>query len=215
MFLLLTLAHALPPPADVRSAMQVESNWEEFGTKTTEVGEVKQRHLNLDGVDCLEGTVITQVPLDTLLAITVDVANNPLWTSSDLAFSELLYEGLDGIHYLQLLQNPAPISDRYWYLQGRVTQDGDGKVFSWDHLDGSQHYPPRHAALMTQHGGAVEVAFNLGSWSFYPRPDGRTLARFRSCTNAGGRIPLWIAEAAAKALLPNNLVDLIRYAESR
>ncbi len=211
MLLLIALSHASPPPATVRAAMQHDSNWSDEGTKDTDVGPVRIRHLNLAGVDCLEGSATTRVPADALLAVAVDVANNPAWTSADLVLSEALSQDSNRVHYLQVLNNPPPISDRYWYLEGRVVPEDGGQAFRWDRLDGAERYPQRHEKLAANHDGAVEVAFNLGSWAFLPLPDGQTLARFRTCSDAGGRIPRWAGEAAAKAMLPNNLVDLITY----
>ncbi len=211
----LALAQAAPPPATVRAAMQLDANWEDVGRKDTEVGPVRLRHLVLEGVDCLEGSAVTSQPADKLLAIAVDVARNQAWTSADMTLSEVLSEDASRVHYLQVLNNPPPISDRYWYLEGRVVPEGTGQAFRWDRLDGASVYPSRHRTLASNHDGAVEVAFNLGSWAFLPGPGGETVARFRTCSDAGGRIPKWAGEAAAKAMLPNNLVDLITYAEGR
>jgi hypothetical protein len=213
MLILIALAHATPPPATVRAAMQLDTNWEDIGTKDTDIGPVRMRHLVMDGVDCLEGSATTRQPADELLAIAVEVGRNQDWTSADMVLSEALSKDGNRVHYLQVLNNPPPISDRYWYLEGKVVPEGGGQAFRWDHLDGATAYGIRHTRLMQAYDGAVEVTFNLGSWAFLPRPDGQTLARFRSCSDAGGRIPKWAGEAAAKAMLPNNLEDLITHAE--
>jgi hypothetical protein len=193
--------------------MQLDANWEDAGTKNTDIGPVHMRHLMLDDIDCLEGTVTTREPIDKLMAIIVDVGDNLAWTSADLVWSHVLHQDANVVHYVQLLNNPIPISDRYWYLESIVVPDGAGVVFQWDRLDGAQRYPEKHKELLGDHSGAIEVAYNLGSWSFYPMADGENLARFRTCTDAGGRIPRWAVEAAARAMLPNNLVDLITHSK--
>lgn len=212
MLLIVALAHAAPPPATVRAAMQLETNWEDMGTRSTEVGPVRLRHLMLEGVDCLEGSATTGLSPEALMKVATNVEDNLAWTSSDMTLSEALHRDGQRVQYLQVLNNPPPISDRYWYLEGHVQTEGGVHAFAWDKLDGATAFPERHRTLLAEHSGAVEVAYNLGSWAFLPQPDGRTLARFRSCTDAGGRVPRWAGEAAAKALTPNNLVDLITYA---
>ena len=205
MLLYVSVAFALSP-AEVWSAMDGQG-WADAGSKNTSVGEVAVRHLPLDGVDCLEASAVTALDVEKMKQIVLDIRGNPEWSSADLRLSWVLREDASSMDYVQVLNNPAPIADRYWYLRGSWGDFAEGWALTWQHFDGEGTYPEQHAELTGSHGSAVPVAFNLGSWAFLPA-EGGTLARFRSCSDAGGNVPRWAGEAAARLMLPNNIEDL-------
>jgi hypothetical protein len=55
---------------------------------------------------------------------------------------------------------------------------------------------------------------NVGDWTFTPKGDTTTI-RYRICTDAGGNIPRWVGEIAAKSTLPTNLADLVKEVRRR
>jgi hypothetical protein len=210
-FSCISILLAAPSPEGVREAMAHDDQWKEMGTEKTSIGPVKMRHLKLPTVDCLEASATTQSSIPKLMSIVIDVQNNPEWTSADIVISRVLAQDANQLDYLQVLSNPAPIADRYWYLRGNIKADGKGQVFKWEGIPGSSLYPDIHSDMKAKHSGSVELAFNIGSWAFYPEGD-QTLARFRGCTDAGGKVPRWLGEALAEVMLPNNIVDLLTYA---
>ncbi len=205
MVLLVSLAFALSP-AEVWSAMDA-GTWTDAGSKNTSVGAVAVRHLPLDGVDCLEASAVTTLDVERMKTVVLDIRGNPEWSSADLSLSWVLREDAASMDYVQVLNNPVPIADRYWYLKGNWGAQGDVWALTWQHFDGEATYPDQHAELKASHKSAVPVRFNVGSWAFVPA-EGGTLARFRSCSDAGGNVPRWAGEAAAKLMLPNNIEDL-------
>ncbi len=209
MLALLPVAFALTPDS-VRAAMD-GLGWQDVGERQTEVGLVAVRHLPLDGIDCLEASASTTLDLERMKTIVVDIRGNPEWSSAALTQSQVLAEAEGTVDYLQVLDNPSPISDRYWYLRGTWGPTGEGWALSWEHFDGEAEYPKAHAELRASHQGAVPVTFNVGSWAFLPQGSA-TVARFRSCSDAGGNVPRWAGEAAARRMLPNNIIDLFKAA---
>ena len=213
-FLSLSSALARPDPAALRTVMADPSRWKEAGSRETTVGTVEMRHIEMESVDCLEASAISKHSMERLLAIAIDVEANTEWTSAALVFSKALSKGGSHTDYLQLLDTPVPIADRYWYLRGEVYVEDGGQGFRWTGIDGALLYPEAHAELLAKNGDAVPLAFNIGSWAFFPHPDG-TLARFRSCSDVGGKVPRWMAEALAGVMLPNNLEDLLTHANQQ
>jgi hypothetical protein len=55
---------------------------------------------------------------------------------------------------------------------------------------------------------------NVGDWTFSPQGNG-TRIRYRICTDAGGNIPRWVGEIAAKSTLPTNLADIVTEVKRR
>lgn len=213
----IALAMAAPTNADIAEAIAEESGWEDVGTsKEAGIGEVRARHMNVDGVDCLEASAVTALPVETLQEVILDIRGNTEWSSAELAESSVLAEKTGRIDYLQVLKLPAPFAGRYWFLRGEVSAGEAGAwSFAWQRLDGVASYPEAYAGMIKRYGeDMVEVGVNVGSWALLPSEAG-TVARFRSCTNVGGSVPRWAGEKAARIMLPNNIVDLLVEAEKR
>jgi hypothetical protein len=215
----IALALATPSNADIAEAIADDAGWEDVGSSDEPgVGAVTARHMNVDGVDCLEASAVTALPVDTLQEVILDIRGNIDWSSAELAESSVLSEKAGRIDYLQVLKLPAPFASRYWFLRGEVTSGAEGAdswSFAWQRLDGPSSYPEAYAGMVKRYGeDMVEVGINVGSWALLPAEDGTT-ARFRSCTNVGGSVPRWAGEKAARIMLPNNIVDLVVEAERR
>lgn len=196
------------PNEDARAVIRSDAGWSDHGTVSRGgLEEILVRHQKVGDLDCLEASAVTDLPVEPMKAIVLDIRNNPDWTSSDLQSSVVLRESGGQIDYMQVLGMPRPFSPRYWVLRGQVDSGGPW-TFAWERIDAAQLYPEQLAEIKAQHGDAVEISVNVGSWSFLPA-EGGTLMRFRSCTNAGGSVPQWAGERAARAMLPNNIVDLV------
>ncbi len=208
------LAHAVDYDA-FRAALALEAGWETLGTKAMEGGGVASvRHKVVGGQDCLEGSTTVNLPADVLLTVASDVANQPKWSSFSVSRAVRMTPGADDFDYYQLLENPFPIHDRYWFVHATVGRRGEDRVFTWQAVDARARYPAQVAALLADFPDAVETALNVGDWTFTPSTDA-THIRYRICTDAGGSIPAWAGEYAARSTLPTNLSDLVAEAWRR
>ncbi len=61
---------------------------------------------------------------------------------------------------------------------------------------------------------AVPTRTNVGDWTFSPGTGG-TKVRYRICTDAGGNVPRWAGEMAARNTLPGNVADIVREVRRR
>lgn len=216
--LFFTLLLAAMTPDQVNASLAEPAGWVDVGQETREgVGPITARHKELDGVDCLEAATVTAHDPALLKEIILDIKSNLDWSSADLLYSNELVRQPARIDYVQVLNLPMPLSDRYWFLTGRVSEGSEGPgswAFSWSRIDGAALYPEAHAKVVERYGEVVEVTLNVGSWALLPAPGG-TLARFRTCSDSGGSIPRWAGEKAARLMLPNNIVDLMKEADKR
>lgn len=201
---------------DARAAIQTDAGWVDVGSGDRDgIGPIRVRHLELSGVDCLEASTSTDLPVDIMRAVVLDIRGNTEWSSADLRSSVVLANAGGQIDYVQVAGVPTPFADRYWFLRGQVAEAGQRWTFAWERIDGQALYPQQHAQTLAANKGAVEVDVNVGSWSFAPVDAGQTEVRFRSCTNIGGSVPRWVGERAARMMLPNNIVDLIKETRRR
>lgn len=214
MFLALVF-HALSADSSAfRAGLQSDSGWKEIDRKQIEgIGEVVVRLKEVAGQPCLEGSTLTEAPPDLLLQLATDVNSQARWSSWEVPTSQKLSTGTTTFDYVQVLDNPMPISDRYWFLTAQVTQNGESRTMAWELTDPSR-YPEALAKVRGQYPGAVMTTINVGEWSFIPE-GGKTRVRYRLCTDAGGGLPTWAGQYAAKMTLPTNVADLVREARRR
>jgi hypothetical protein len=202
-------------PAALRRGLEDPSGWAEIDRKKVDdVGEIVVRHKEVLGESCLEGTTTATLDADALLAAATAVEDQPRWSSWKIPAAKKLGGGATAFDYVQLLDNPAPIADRYWVLSARVSVEGADRVFRWDQVDGDARYPVEVAALKARFPEAVPTRTNVGDWTFTPSPAG-TRVRYRICTDAGGNVPRWAGELAARNTLPGNLADIVREVRRR
>ena len=197
-------------PATLRAGMEAQVGWEEVDRKTVAgVGEVVVRHKVVAGEDCLEGTARAALSPDVLLAAATDVEGQPRWSSFDVVAAKRLTAGAAAFDYYQVLDNPAPVTDRYWFVHARSGVEGADRVFRWDQVAADTVWPAAVAEVHARYPSAVPTRTNLGDWTFTPEA-AVTRIRYRICTDAGGNIPRWVGEIAARSTLPTNIADLIR-----
>ena len=208
---MLLVAFALAAdPAALRTSMEAPEGWKQVDTKEIEgVGTVVVRLKETLGENCLEGSASAVLDPDALLKAASDVENQPKWSSWKVAAAKRLTSGSSTFDYYQLLDNPAVVADRYWFVTARVGRDGEDRFFKWDQVDANAAYPAEVAALLVKFPGAVPTRTNVGDWTFGPRGKS-TMIRYRICTDAGGNLPRWMGEYAARSTLPTNVADLVK-----
>ena len=196
-------------PAPYRAGLAAPSGWEEVDRKAVQgVGEIVVRHKVILGIDCLEGTTDTTVTADVLIGLAEDIPRQKAWSSWDVPVSQKLTPGATSFDYYQILDNPYPINDRYWFLHATTVRDGENRIQRWEEVD-PERYPEALAAVRALSPDAVPTSVNVGDWTFAPTPTG-THIRYRICTDAGGNIPRWVGEIAARTTLPTNVADIVR-----
>ncbi|MBL8616128.1 MAG: hypothetical protein JNM72_11005 [Deltaproteobacteria bacterium] len=211
---LLTLLAAIPDPGPYAAAVTSDAGWVEVGRRTEDgIGEVILKHKKVGEVDCLQGLATVPEAPSALLAVAADVPSATKWSRWELVASKVISKGGGAVNYVQLLDNPAPIADRYWFLEGRSLPGEEQARFTWRHIDPEAH-PAVLAEIKNLRSSAVSTVVNVGEWRFTKGAAGTEL-RYRICTDAGGAIPRWAGEFAATRTLPSNLADLVLEARRR
>ena len=202
-------------PKTLRAGLDAEAGWTEVGRERfDDVGEVVVRYKVIDGSNCLEGTAVSTASADLMLAMSADIEHQPSWSTWKLPESKRLKNVGSSFDYFQVLDNPSPVSDRSWFLRGGVSRRGEDRMFIWDQIDGAALYPDEVSGVIARHPDVVFTTLNVGDWTF--TPDGAsTRVRYRICTDAGGSLPMWLGEIAARKTLPTNVADMVRAAQAR
>ncbi len=196
--------------ASFRAALQDPSGWKEVDRKHVgEAGEIVVRHKEVAGVPCLEGVASADVPPDILLRAAADIPDQPRWSTWRVPASVKLSPGNDSFDYFQVLDNPSPIADRYWFLHANIKSNGGERQLVWELVDPVAAYPAQHASVLERFPGAIMTRVNVGDWTFTPTSAG-TRVRYRICTDAGGTLPQWVGRMAATSTLPTNLADIVK-----
>lgn len=216
---MLLAALALPAlaasSAELRAGLAAPGGWEEVTRKNVEgVGEIVIRHKVIAGQDCLEGSTQARLPADTLLAAATDIPNQPKWSTWKVPASVKLTSGAAQFDYYQVLDNPPPVADRFWFVTATSGKVGEDRVFTWELVDPAAKWPAALAEVQAKYPSAVMTTVNVGDWTFSPQGD-TTRIRYRICTDAGGNIPRWVGEIAATSTLPTNLADLVKEVRRR
>ncbi|MDP2307870.1 MAG: hypothetical protein Q8P18_17725 [Pseudomonadota bacterium] len=212
---LLALPAQAATTAGLRAGLAEEAGWKEITRKdVADVGEIMIRHKEIEGVDCLEGSTSAALPPDALLAASADIPNQPSWSSWKVVASVRLSGDTKALDYYQVLDNPSPIADRYWFLHGTAGRVGDDRVFTWELVDPVTAWPAALADVAKGWPDAVMTRVNVGNWTFSPQGQ-QTRIRYRICTDAGGNIPRWVGEIAATKTLPTNIADIVKEVRRR
>jgi hypothetical protein len=214
LLLALAPAHAERPWADLDHA----ATWEPVTTRNTEVGEVVVHYKRLGEQDCVQGVLVTALPVAQLQSAVNDINGSKDWSEQGLAASEVLDMAAHHVDFYQVMDVPdwTMASDRWWLLRAYTHVDADGTPrFRWYRLDAATAYPEVHASVVARFPRAIEMPVNWGEWVFQPDDTGKTRASYRVCTSLGGSLPAWIQRMAIRRTLPDSIVDLVRAAEGR
>lgn len=212
-FATMMLAAAAEPRWD---QLTTSTGWTSVATRTSDVGAVYVYHKEIDGIPCLTGVTSTDVAPATLLAVVLDVPSSLKWSSADLAVSELLTQAPTQIRFWQYIDIPnwTLVSDRFWVLEGQVSNVGASTKFRWNRVDAAATYPAVVEKAHARDSSAVEPPINWGEWTFTP-VEGRTEVVYRACADVGGRIPESVQKWVATRTLPDTVADLVREGQRR
>jgi len=213
MLLLLTGAASATDYGAFRAALAEPAGWESVGSKKVDAVDVAIAHKVIQGQACLQGTTVAPLEGVHLLRAAADIPAQPSWSRWDVVESVQLSQGASGFDYYQVLDNPYPVNDRFWFLRARVVESGGVRSFAWEALDASA-YPEARRKVAAAYPNAIETLVNVGDWTFTPTESG-THIRYRICTDVGGNIPSWAGEYAARTTLPGNLADLVAEVQRR
>lgn len=213
--MLLALSALAATPAAYRAGLADPEGWAEISKKAiADVGEIRIRHKKILDQECLEGTAYAPLPADVLLAAATDIPNQPSWSSWRVPASVKLTTGSSEFEYYQVLDNPQPVADRYWFVKATSGRVGEDRVFTWELVEPASQWPAALADIQSKWPSAVMTTVNVGDWTFTPQTD-TTRIRYRICTDAGGHIPRWVGEIAATTTLPTNIADLVKEVRRR
>lgn len=202
-------AHAAPTVAALRAGLESSSGWEEVDRRAVgAAGEVVVRHKQVEGADCLEGTATAGGPVELYATLAADIDHQAGWSTWKIPYSKKLSSGAS-FDYAQVLDNPYPVADRFWFLRGSSFTSGAERGFRWEPIDGKTAWPQAWAEVATKFPGAIIPAINVGDWTFTPVSASQTRVRYRICTDAGGNLPDWAGQWAATKTLPTNIADLV------
>jgi hypothetical protein len=193
------------------------TGWSRLAERDTDVGRIRVALRRLDGADCVQGALRTDVPLARLVEVVDDVPSAVRWNSAGLSASEVVGRGEGWMDVYQYMPIPdwTLVADRWWVLRGWSDAPKTGGArFRWERVDAEEAYPALAERLAVK-GDNLEIAVNWGEWVFVP-VQGTTLdVRYRVCTDIGGSLPRWIQRLATQRTLPDTIVDLVREAWRR
>jgi hypothetical protein len=205
---------AAAPASTYLQGLADESGWKEVASKKHDsVGEIRVRHKKVAGLDCLEGIAHTTASIDKMLSAARDIDGCKAWSSANLLDSAELSKG-DTFDYYQVLDNPFPVKDRYWFLRGSTVKVGGATEFQWQHIDPATEHPEAYKKVTEAHPDAVSTGINVGAWVFAPDGD-KVRVHYRLCSDPGGAVPDWAGHKAAEMSLPTNIADIIERAQGK
>lgn len=211
---LLVGAAVAAPASTYLEGLADDSGWKEVAVKKhASVGEIRVRHKKVAGLDCLEGIAHTTASVDKMLAAARDIDGCTAWSSAKLLDSKALSSGTR-FDYYQVLDNPFPVKDRYWFLRGGTVTSGGATSFEWQHIDPATEHPEAYAKVTGDHPDAVSTGINVGAWVFAPDGD-KVRVHYRLCSDPGGSVPDWAGHKAAEMSLPTNIADIIERAQGK
>lgn len=206
-------AFAAPTHAQMESAA-----WERYATREhDDAGKVEIFTAQIGGLPCFRASATTaDADAGTMLKVVMDVTGAKRWSSAGVTKAEVLSRAGNSMAYYQYLDVPGwtMTSDRFWFLQSVVVDEGTKKKLLWDKLDVTGPYAQRYQQFKAQNPSAVEPPVNVGSWMFESRDFGVDV-HYSICTDAGGSIPTAIQSAATRKTLPDTVGDVVREAKKR
>jgi hypothetical protein len=201
--LILSLAQAAPPAAQVLTALTSPSGW---STASTSSGvAVSQKTVPGLSVPAFRG--VRTVPVDCA-RYWVRVSNPDLQKQVNdmLEASRIVTRNGDKIVFTQRVDLPL-ISDRYW-INIATNEKNIGGVAghfrqSWSPLD-KANYPAIVAEMEGEHG-AVFTPLNYGFWDLKPAGPGQCTVTYAAVSDPGGSIPGGAGSWASEKSLPDNI----------
>ena len=199
---------------------QIESaSWTFLSERDHDVaGVVKVYNAQIAGRECYQARVSVDLPQSAMSNVITDLDGALQWSTAGLMESKILGKKGNTLYYYQVLDVPGytMASDRFWYNQGVVSQEGDEWTMRWSLLEEGGDYKDHYLETKARHSGAVFIDMNVGAWRLIPDggPD-KNKVTYSICSDSGGSLPAWLQAQASKQTLPDTVGDMIREAKKR
>lgn len=200
------------------SKIQAVTDWTQHSQKEhKDAGTVTVYRTVIDGTHCFQANATVDVGVDPMMEVAMDIEGTMEWaTTANVTRAGVLGRSGSTMDYYQLMDVPGwtMTKDRYWFLRGRVRNEGGSTSFTWEKLDDGGDYSAVYEKFVAAYPKAVEPPINAGGWHFTPSGDD-TEIRYYICSDAGGTIPESVQVMATTTTLPDTVGDLVREARTR
>ncbi len=193
------------------------SRWEPLTVRETEVGPVSIATQRIEDQDCVQGVLVTEVPMRWLDDVVADTSGDDGWRSTEIVETRMLHLSDNRMDFYQVMDVPdwTLLADRWWLLTAWTEHaEANTRRLRWQRVEDPAAYATVRAEVATRFPGVVEMPVNWGEWVFVDEGAVRRTT-YRVCTDLGGSLPRWIQRIALRRSLPDNLVDLVREARRR
>lgn len=199
-------AHAAALDDGVHATLAAPAGW--VVARTEDRVEIASKAMPGTGLTAWRGVTVLDpgVTSEAFLAVIADTRRH-VDMSDDLVESVPVRAEQGGQLYYQVLDLPAPLSDRYWICYSTTSRDlgSPGRhLRRWSSADPDEGTDVR-ATLQERYGRAVEVTHTHGQWLLEPQPDGRLKVTLRSVVDPGGALPTALAGTIAGRGVAENI----------
>lgn len=216
--LLLLLSSALAADADaIHERLASDDGWT-FHTESEGV-KVYKKDIPELGLPGFKGVKVidSDVDIDRLYEIIQDVGNQDK-VNKVLYESKVLGRSGSRVDFVQVMDSPPMISDRYWFNATTEELDVGGveghHVRRWSPYDPSR-YPDEFARIQSTYPDAVHIDQTYGAWELAPQADGSTLLIYRVVSHPGGSLSPALFSTVTGKTLPNNLLVFEKAAKAQ
>ncbi|GEM_PF-5585267 len=201
--LVLTLAQAAPPTAQVLAALSSPTGW---STPSTSKG-VAVSQKNVPGLSVPAFRGVRTVPVDCARYwLRVSNPDTHKAVNDMLEESRVLSRSGGEVIFTQVVDLPL-ISHRYWINIATNEKNVDGQEGhfrqSWSALN-KNDYPAVRDEIEDEYG-AVFMALNYGFWDLSPAGPGKCTVTYAAISDPGGNIPGGAGSWASEKSLPDNI----------
>jgi hypothetical protein len=171
------------------------------------------------GLPGFKGVKVIDADVDVgrLYEIIQDVGNQDK-VNTMLYESKVLGRDGDRVDFVQVMDSPPLISDRYWFNSTTEELNIDGVEGhhrrSWSPYDPAR-YPEEFARVQSTYPDAVHIDMTFGSWELQPQADGTTLLVYTTVSHPGGNLSPSLFSTVTGKTLPNNLLVFEKAAKTQ
>jgi hypothetical protein len=207
---------ATPLDASAHNALRSSSGW--VADRTDEGVDISWKTMPGTQLTAWRAVAVLEPGLsaDQFLTVLIDTPYHARM-SDDMVESVPVREEQGALLYYQVLDLPAPLSDRYWiaYAQTSRNYGGPGHHFrQWSSAPESAAADVR-SALQTKYPRGVEVTHTHGQWEVETLADGRLQVTLRSVVDPGGAVPSRLAGVVSGKGVADNIRRMEEHARKR
>jgi len=194
------LALCLPWATQTAAAAESEPGWQTLH----EEGELRISARSVPGerIRELRVSAVSRWPAARLMALIGDLDNYPRFMPHTRHVQSLGRSGRSGRWYIVI--DPMMVSRRDYCVRVTIERFPDGRLQS--------RFGGQAEGCPAERRGLVRMRRIEGSWTLYPRPDGRTLLVYQAITDPAGDVPTWMVNRAGASSLRDMLRALERAA---